>query len=139
MMNLDELKKTIAATWRDDEMASSACYGIDAYAKLWPYVFMVNDWRVWNESGRDLNLEVIRWLDDQGSDWDFYHLLDEWGLVGFSDLQTATRFRHRWFGTLKVVSSSDTPWNPHPLSSTFAPRVADEALTPARKDRHAVQ
>jgi hypothetical protein len=36
MMNLDELKKAIAATWRDDEMASSAGYGVDAYAKLWP-------------------------------------------------------------------------------------------------------
>jgi len=138
MTNLDELKKTVAATWRDDEMVSSACYGIDAYARLWPYVFMVNDWRVWNESGRDLNREVVRWLDEQGSDWDFYHLLDEWGLVGFSDLKTATRFRHRWFGALKVVSSSDTTWNPQPLSSTFAPSVLDEAAKPSRKDRYAV-
>jgi hypothetical protein len=139
MTNLDELKRTIAATWRDEEMASSTCYGIDAYSKHWPYVFMVNDWRVWNESGRDLNQEVIRWLDEQEETWDFYHLLDEWGLVGFDDLRTATRFRHRWFGALKVVSSSDDTWNPHSCNGTFAPSLADENTSQARKDSHAVR
>jgi hypothetical protein len=139
MTDLDELKKVITATWRDEEMASSACYGIDAYSKLWPDVFMVNDWRVWNESGRDLNQEVVRWLNEQGSAWDFYHLLDEWGLVGFDDLRTATRFRHRWFGALKVVSSSDNTWNPHPLNSTFAPSFVGETSRQARKDSHAAR
>jgi hypothetical protein len=138
MTDLDELKKTIAATWRDEEMASSACYGLEAYSKHWRYVFMVNDWRVWNESGRDLNQEVIRWLDEQEETWDFYHLLDEWGLVGFDDLRTATRFRHRWFGALKVVPSDDT-WSPHPLNGTFAPSLADETTSQARKDSHAVR
>jgi hypothetical protein len=51
MMNPDELKEIIAATWGDDEMASSACYGVDAYPKLWPYVFMVNDWRSGTRAG----------------------------------------------------------------------------------------
>jgi hypothetical protein len=139
MTDLDELKKIIVATWRDEEMASSACYGVDAYSKHWPYVFMVNDWRVWNESGRDLNQDVVRWLDEQGGAWDFYHLLDEWGLVGFDDLRPATRFRHRWFGAIKVVSSSDNTWNPHPLSGTFAPSLVDENSMQARKDSHAVR
>ena len=138
MTNLDELKKTVAAKWRDAEMASSACYGIDAYAKLWPYVFMVNDWLIWNESGRDLKPEVVRWLDEQESDWEFYHLLDEWGLVGFDDLRAATRFRQRWFGGLKVVSSSDATWNPHPFNSSFAPSLAGDTATRS-KDSHATQ
>lgn len=139
MTDLDELKKAIAETWRDEETASSACYGVDAYSKHWPYVFMVNDWRVWNESGRDLNQEVVHWLDEQGSAWDFYHLLDEWGLVGFDDLRTATRFRHRWFGALKVVSSSDSTWSPRPRNRTFAPRLVGGTAMQARKDSHAAR
>lgn len=137
MTDLDQLKKIIVATWRDEEMASSACYGVDAYSKLWPYVFMVNDWRVWNESGRDLKHEVVRWLDEQESPWDFYHLLDEWGLIGFQDLRAATRFRHRWFGALKVVSSSESAWSPHPLNSTFAQSPVEEVPMRGRKDGHA--
>jgi len=139
MMDLDELKKAIDETWRDEEMASSARYGIDAYSKLWPYVFMVNDWRVWNESGRDLNHEVVQWLDEQDSDWDFYHLLDEWGLVGFDDLRTATRFRNRWFGALKLVSSSDSTWTPQPRSAAFAPRLVGGTAMQSRRDSHAAR
>lgn len=139
MTDLDELKKAIDETWRDEEMASSARYGIEAYSKLWPYVFMVNDWRVWNESGRDLNQEVVHWLDGQGSAWDFYHLLDEWGLVGFDDLRAATRFRHRWFGALRLVSSSDSTWVPHPRSGAFAPRLVGGTAIQARKDSHAAR
>jgi hypothetical protein len=45
--------------------------------KHWSYVDTVNGWRVWTESGRGLNQEVVRWLDGQGSAWDLYHLLDE--------------------------------------------------------------
>jgi hypothetical protein len=137
MTDLDQLKTIIVTTWRDEEMASSACYGVDAYSKLWSYVFMVNDWRVWNESGCDLKHEVVAWLDEQGSAWDFYHLLDEWGLVGFHDLRTATRFRNRWFGALKVVSSSDSTWEPHPLNSTFTPRLVEDRPKRSRQDGHA--
>jgi hypothetical protein len=59
------------------------------------------------------------------------------GLVGFDDLRTATRLRHRWFGASKVVSSSDTTWNPHPLNGTFAPSLVVETSMQARKDSHA--
>ena len=34
MTNVEELKAIIADTWRDEEMALSACYGLDAYSKL---------------------------------------------------------------------------------------------------------
>lgn len=133
MTNLDELKNVIAETWRDEEMASSACHGVDAYSKLWPYVFMVNDWLVWDESGRGLSRDVLSWLEGQGSAWDFYHLMEEWGLVGFADLRTATRFRQRWFGAVEVVSSSGGTWNPHPLNTSFAPGPMDEVPMPVRR------
>ena len=137
MTDMDELKKTIAATWRDAEMAASACYGVDAYSKLWCCVLMVNEWPLWNESGRGLRCDVVRWLDEQGSTWDFYHLLGEWGLVGFDDPQAAARFAGRWSGGGENGLPPDGTWNPHPLNSTFAPSIMDEASVRARKDRYA--
>lgn len=125
MTDLDELKTLIAATWRDEEMASSACYGVDAYAKRWPFVLMVNEWDVWSDSKKTLKHEVLAWLDQQGAPWDFYHLLGHWGLVGFKDLKTATHFKLRWSGLLKAVPSSTPAWNPQPINSSFAPSHAD--------------
>jgi hypothetical protein len=120
MTNLQDLKQRITETWRDEEMASSACYGVDAYSKLWPFVFFVNDWDVWNESGKDLKATVYSWLERQNTSWDFYHLQGGWGLVGFKDRQAAEHFNLRWSGALKAVPASADSWNPHPLNSSFA-------------------
>jgi hypothetical protein len=121
MTNVEELKAIIANTWRDEEMALSARYGLDAYSKLWPFVVTVNDWNVWNETKSNLSHEVLDWLKHHGGTWDFYHLLGSWGLVGFKDLKAATHFRMRWSGALKASPSSGRTWNPHPHNSTFAP------------------
>lgn len=139
MTGPDQLKQIIAATWRDEEMASAACHGVEAYARLWSHVFLVNDWRVWNESRQGLNREVIRWLDGQGSAWDFYHLLGEWGLVGFDDPNVAARFEQRWHGAADAEPSCDRAWNPHPLSSTFAPGLANASAMRSRQHGHAIR
>jgi len=138
MTDLEELKTVIAATWRDEEMASSALFGVEAYAKLWPVVLTVNDWDVWDESGSDLRHDVRLWLSQQDFAWDFYRLLGTWGLVGFRDLRAATRFKLRWSGMLKT-SSSNSAWNPHPLNSSFAPCPADEAAARDRGSRRAAR
>lgn len=135
MTDMTELKQIIVDTWRDEEMATSACYGVDAYCRLWPVVFFVNDWDVWSESGKDLRGTVHAWLNKQDTQWDFYHLQGGWGLVGFRDPQVAERFKLRWSGTLKAVPSSEETWNPHPLYSSFAYEPAEERTRPARQPR----
>jgi hypothetical protein len=134
MTNLEELKAIIVDTWRDEEMVSSACCGIDAYSKLWPFVLVVNEWDVWNDTKRNLNHEVRAWLESHGGTWDFYHLLGSWGLIGFKDLKAATHFNLRWSGALKASPVSSQTWNPHPLNSTFSPiqsRSATSRTQPA--------
>lgn len=126
MAKLERMKAIIVDQWRDEEMASSACYGVEAYARRWPHVLMVNDWDVWDGSRKHLRREVIGWLNQQGASWDFYHLLDTWGLIGFEDPDMAARFKRRWSGMIKAVpSSSSQGWNPHPLNSSFAPSEDD--------------
>jgi hypothetical protein len=139
MTNPEELKAIIIDTWRDEEMASSACCGIDAYSKLWPFVLVVNEWDVWNETKRNLNREVLAWLESHGGAWDFYHLLGSWGLVGFKDLKAATHFKLRWSGALKASSSSSQGWNPHPLNSTFSPVQSRRTSSRTSPSRHAVR
>jgi len=140
MTDLEELKQRIVDTWRDEEMSSSACYGVDAYARLWPHVLFVNDWDVWNESKKDLKATVYSWLRRQNSAWDFYHLQGGWGLVGFRDRQTADHFKLRWSGTLRAVpSSADDTWNPHPSNSSFAYEPDEHVATPARHARRAAR
>ncbi len=139
MTDLDELKEIIAETWRDEEMASSACHGVDAYAKRWPYVLVVKDWDIWDESGEDLKHEVVRWLRQHGGSWDFYHLLDTWGLMGFKDAKAASHFQLRWSGMLKTAPASSPGWNPHPLNSSFAPTEADERSMRTERSRQAAR
>ena len=139
MTNLEELKAIIVDKWRDEEMASSACSGIDAYSKLWPFVLVVNEWDVWNETKRNLNREVLAWLDSHGGAWDFYHLLGSWGLVGFKDLKAATHFNLRWSGALKASPVSSQTWNPHPLNSTFLPSPSRNTSSRAAHSGHAVR
>ena len=141
MAELKALKHNIARTWRDEEMASSACYGIDAYARHWPFVLRIDEWDVWDEGHKALRPEVSGWLNRQGSSWDFYHLLGSFGLIGFKDQKAAAHFKLRWSGVLKAVTSSgeDTPgdtWNPHPFNSSFAPHPHDEPVVQARRERH---
>ncbi|MGF9759720.1 hypothetical protein AAII07_31445 [Microvirga sp. 0TCS3.31] len=132
--DLKSLKEVIGQIWRDGEMASSACYGIDAYARLWPFVYMVNDWGVWDEQRKGLKPEVVAWLEHQGRAWDFYHLLDAWSLVGFKDPKAASHFKLRWSGVLKAATSSSETWNPRPYNSPFAP-LPYENPTRSRQDR----
>lgn len=139
MMDLEELKQRIIDTWRDDEMSSSACYGVEAYARLWPHVLFVNDWDVWSESRKDLKATVYSWLNRQNTTWDFYHLLGGWGLVGFKDRQTADHFKLRWSGALKAVPSSEEAWNPHPTNSSFAYDPGEEVAKPARYPKRAAR
>lgn len=134
MTDLKPLKEVIGLTWRDGEMASSACYGIDAYGKRWPFVYMVNDWDVWDEQRKGLKPEVVAWLEQHGRAWDFYHLLDAWGLVGFKDPKTASHFKLRWSGVLKAAPASGEAWNPQPYNSSFAPPPY-ETPTRFRQDR----
>jgi alpha-L-arabinofuranosidase len=142
MVEVESLKHSIARTWRDAEMASSACYGLEAYAKRWPFVLRIDEWDVWDEGRKDLKPEVSGWLNQQGALWDFYHLLGSFGLIGFKDSKAATLFKLRWSGVLTAVtspreSSSGESWNPHPLNSSFAPHPHDEPMVQARRARHA--
>jgi hypothetical protein len=100
-----------------------------------PYVFMVNGWRVWTESGRNLNQEVVRRRDEQGSAWDFYHLLDEWCVGRLRRPENCDALEASLVRGAKALSS-DTTWNPHPLNSTFAPSFVDETSMRARKNSH---
>lgn len=138
-MDIEELKELIVDTWRDEEMASSACYGAEAYSKLWPFVFFVNDWDVWSENRKDLKASVYTWLNKQDIQWDFYHLLDGWGLVGFKDRHAAHHFKLRWSGMLKTVPSSDETWNPHPINSSFTLDPSEVVAKPGRQVRQAAR
>jgi hypothetical protein len=121
MTDLEEMKKAIADAIRDRELASSACYEMEAYAKRWPFVFMIRDWDVWNESKKALRLQVIRWLEGQCAPYDFYQFHSGWGLVGFKSQEAANRFKLRWSGQTGGMPIPHTVWNPHPLKSTFEP------------------
>ncbi len=134
MTDLKSLKEVIRQTWRDEEMASAACHGIDAYAKRWPFVYSVNDWDVWGDRQTSLKPEVVAWLEQHAGACDFYHLLDAWGLVGFKNPKAASHFKLRWSGVLKAMPSSGGVWNPHPHNSSFAPAPHEEL---SRQDRKA--
>jgi hypothetical protein len=131
MTDLEEMKKAIADAIRDWELASSACYEVEAYARRWPFVFMIHDWDVWNESKKALRLQVIRWLEEQCSPYDFYQFQSGWGLVGFKSQEAADRFKLRWSGQTSDMPISHHNWNPHPLKSTFEPIYTNEARGPS--------
>jgi hypothetical protein len=145
MTNLDEIRKLILGTVSDQEIASFAYSEVEAYAKRWPFVFLVNDWDVWNESKRALRLQVVRWLEQNGGLYDFYQLPGGWGLVGFAELKAATHFKLRWSGQGPMMSApvpTSAPvqdWNPHPVKSTFEPHLASEAPRRQRYSSRAVR
>lgn len=139
MTDLKSLKEVIRQAWRDEEMASAACYGIDAYAKRWPFVYMVNDWDVWDERQKSLTPDVIVWMEQHGGACDFYHLLDALGLVGFKSPKAASHFKLRWSGVLKAVPSSGEAWNPQPHYSSFAPAPYEEPAQRARNAQRALR
>ena len=137
MQNLEELKKAIADAIDDKELLSSLCCGIDAYARRWPFVLTVTDWSIWSEHQRALRLQVIRWLEDNGTPYNFWQFWDGWGLIGFENREAATHLTSRWSGQLPVSSRSSTEeWNPHPSNSTFkvipSGEVAQKTATYAR-------
>ncbi|MEE1655139.1 hypothetical protein VB618_02935 [Microvirga sp. CF3062] len=118
-MELEKIKKAIAASTRDEELASATCCEVEAYARLWPFIFLVNDWDIWNGSKRALKLQVVRWLEDQGATYDFFQIRTGFGLMGFRDQKAAKKFELRWSGGSHVKPASNGDWNPHPLKSTF--------------------
>lgn len=120
-MELEKIKEAIAASTRDEELASATRYEVEAYARLWPFVFMVNDWDVWNGSKRALKLQVVRWLENEGAPYDFFHIRTGFGLMGFKDQEAAKAFERRWSSQPQVKPASNGDWNPHPLKSTFEP------------------
>lgn len=139
MTDLKSLKEIIRQTWRDEEMASAACHGIDAYAKRWPFVYAVNGWDVWDETQNGLKPEVVAWLDQHAGACDFYHLLATWGLIGFKSPKAASHFKLRWSGVLKAMPSSGEAWNPHPHNSSFAPAPFEETALQARNAQRALR
>ena len=120
-MALETIKEAIAASTRDEELASATRYEVEAYARLWPFVFLVNDWDVWNGSKRALKLQVVRWLETQHAPYDFFHIRTGFGLMGFKDQATAEAFERRWSGHSPATPAPNGDWNPHPLKSTFEP------------------
>ncbi|KFG68666.1 hypothetical protein [Microvirga sp. BSC39] len=120
-MELEKIKEAIAASTRDEELASATRYEVEAYARLWPFVFLVNDWDVWNGSKRSLNLQVVRWLESEGAPYDFFQIRTGFGLMGFKDQEAAKAFERRWSGRSQGTPASNGDWNPHPLKSTFEP------------------
>jgi hypothetical protein len=118
---LDKIKEAITASTRDEELASATCYEVEAYVKLWPFVFLVNDWDIWNGSKRALKLQVVRWLEDEGAPYDFFHIRTGFGLMGFKDQKAAKAFEQRWSGGSNAKPASTADWNPHPVKSTFEP------------------
>jgi hypothetical protein len=124
-MELDKIKEAITASTRDEELASATRYEVEAYAKLWPFVFLVNDWDVWNGSKRALKLQVVRWLEDEGAPYDFFQIRTGFGLIGFKDRDAAKTFERRWSSHAHTRSASNGDWNPHPLKSTFEPGHAN--------------
>jgi len=125
MTDLEEVKRRIVAAIRDEELASSACYEIEAYSKRWPFVFLVSGWDVWSRDRRSLRLQVIRWLEDEGTPYDFYQFRTGCGLVGFKDSESAKQFELRWSEQTHGMPDSARDWNPHPLKSTFEPAHAN--------------
>ncbi|MEZ0172300.1 hypothetical protein [Microvirga sp. TS319] len=126
MTDLDEMKNVIVATVRDEELASSACYEIDGYAKLWPFVLMVNDWDVWNRGKSALRPEVLCWLEESGVSYDLHLFLSGGGLFGFKTRHEAAQFTLKWSRKgpampVCAISAPDQSWNPHPIKSTFEP------------------
>jgi hypothetical protein len=141
MTSADKIRKVnIGSEW-NEKVASSASSEAEAYAKRWPFVFLVNDWDVWNGSKKALRLQVIRWLERNGGAYDFSLLRSGCGLVGFTDLRAATHFKLRWSGQGRVMSASrlnkapDQDWSPHPVRSTFEPLGPSEAPYPAPTGR----
>jgi hypothetical protein len=118
---LKTIKEAVTASTRDEELASATCYEVEAYVKLWPFVFLVNDWDVWNGSKRALKLQVVRWLEDEGGPYDFFQIRTGFGLMGFKDQAAAQKFELRWSGGSHAKPASNGDWNPHPLKSTFEP------------------
>jgi hypothetical protein len=139
MTDLEAMKKAIADAIRDRELASSACCEVEAYARRWPFVFMIRDWDVWNESKKALRLQVIRWLEGQCAPYDFYQFHSGWGLVGFKSQEAANRFKLRWSGQTGGMLIPHQDWNPHPLKSTFEPIYTSEALGPEHHARQAMR
>jgi hypothetical protein len=129
MTAVDEVKQALADAARDMGDVPSVCYDFDAYARRWPFVVMVTDWDVWNDSKRALRLEVIRWLERHEDPYDFRQFRDGCDLVGFKDLKAATRFKLRWSGQGRMMSAPAQHWSPHPLSSTFEASCTDESLS----------
>jgi hypothetical protein len=120
-MELEKIKEAIAASTRDEELASATRYEVEAYVRLWPFVFLVNDWDVWNGSKRALKLQVVRWLENEGAPYDFFQIRTGFGLIGFKDQKAAKTFERRWSGQSQATPTSIGDWNPHPLKSTFEP------------------
>jgi len=132
MTDLDEMKSVIVATVRDEELALSACYAVEAYARRWPFVFMVNDWDVWNKGKSALRPEIVHWLDRTEASYDVHLFLSGGGLVAFECRNAASRFALRWSrkmepASAEAVSSRRRDWNPHPVKSTFEPPHLDAA------------
>lgn len=122
MTDLEEMKSVIVSTVRDEELASSACYAAEAYVRRWPFVFMVNDWDIWNKGKSALKPEVVHWLGEMEVPHDVYLFLSGGGLVAFESRNAASRFEQRWSpenGSAPAVSHQD--WSPHPIKSTFEP------------------
>ena len=127
MADFEELKNLIADTVGERIDALAVCVDIEAYAKVWPHVFMVRDWGVWNESKTALRLQAVRWLENTGAAYDFWQFRNGWGLVGFKDPKTAAHFKLRWAGQGHTTSAAPASWTPQPVNSTFE---APEADTP---------
>ena len=125
VMELRKIKEAIEAVTRDEALASSTCYEVEAYVRLWPFAFLVNDWDVWNGSKRALKLQVVRWLEDQGGSYDFFQIRTGFGVVGFQNQDAAKTFKLRWSGQSHTAQASNRDWNPHPLKSTFEPVYAN--------------
>jgi hypothetical protein len=139
MTDLEEIKKAIGDMIRDEELASSACCEVEAYAQRWPFIFMVTDWDVWNESRKALRLQVVRWLEEKCTPYDFYQFRSGWGLVGFKSQEAADSFELRWSGRAGSMALPCQDWNPHPLKSTFEPIYTSESLGQERRVQRAMR
>ncbi|MXQ12656.1 hypothetical protein [Microvirga makkahensis] len=126
------MKRVIVATVRDEELALSACYAVEAYARRWPFVFMITDWDVWNKGKSALKLEVVYWLEQTEASHDVHLFLSGGGIVGFESRNAASQFALRWSRKMEMASAEMLPaprqdWNPHPIKSTFEPPHLDAA------------
>jgi len=120
-MELEKIKEAISAATHNEELASATCCEVESYVRRWPFVFLVNDWDIWNGSKRALKLQVVRWLEDEGAPYEFFQIRAGFGLIGFKDQKAAKTFEQRWSGRSHVTPASNGDWNPHPLRSTFEP------------------